>query len=46
MPWAPGLPAGGGVWVEGAFTSLTLGFRSATDLVRAVMELLIARSSV
>ena len=42
MPWTPGLPAGGGVWVEGAFASLTLGCRLVTDLVREVMELLIA----
>ena len=45
LPWALGLPAGGGVLVAEAFASLTLGCRSPTDLVRAVMELLMERSS-
>jgi hypothetical protein len=40
LPWALGLPVGGGGLEVGAFASLTLGCRSATDFVRAVMELL------
>ena len=35
LPWALGLLAGVGVFVAGAFASLALGCRLATDLVRA-----------
>ena len=35
LPWALGLPAGVGVFAAGAFASLALGCRLATDLVRA-----------
>ena len=35
LPWALGLPAGEGVFAVGAFASLALGCRLATDLIRA-----------
>ena len=45
LPWALGLPVGERVLAVGAFAFLALGWRLATDLVRAWMKLLIARSS-